>query len=502
MKKFVGIFFILLLMTGEFSPAAEVYRRKVGFEFEPIENAKSYEIELTPVGSKKPLNFSVKKTEWTGELKPGNYIMRLRSLDVRKVPGDWSAPEQFAVGLENVKLVSPAMKELVPSNDEETAEVSLKWEKVPGAEKYSVEVVDEQGTVVGKEETDELEFELKVPVAKSYTWKVKAKKSDEITSEEYAVSTFSVQGTELPKPDIAKPENEYVREVSWTKIDLASSYDYEISRFEPASKKWELVAEQKGYAETKLEFKPEWSGGTYRLKVQSTGNLRKSSKASTTKFEVAKGDRSPAAEYTGTIRQSIDRTKGFYAIASYLITMVKYAGVSYESGPKVSAAFNSLGGTGRLGIGYLSKEKPWGFNAIVDLSGFTIQGANHTFATVEGNAIYRSILGEMGEIRQYAGLFMKELPEIQGNGLQQFESTEKIGALGPRYGLEYWRAINPKLGFQANGHLFYNMVKLTTPSGGDIEPTASFQLGLLGSYRLTPKATGLAGYAYRIDSMA
>src|SRR5690606_15542712 len=92
--------------------------------------------------------------------------------------------------------------------------------------------------------------------------------------------------------------------------------------------------------------------------------------------------------------------------------------------------------------------------------------------------------------------------EIIGNGLQQFESTQKIAAIGPRYGVEYWRAISPKLGFQANGHIYYNMLKVSTPSGGDIEATPSFQIGLLGSYRLTPKATGLAGYAYRLDSMA
>lgn len=501
MLKTIALLFTVLFIAGDFSFAADVYRRKVGFEFEPIEGAKSYEIELTLVGAKKPLTFSVKKTEWAGVLKPGNYSMRLRSLDSRKVPGDWSTPEQFLVGLENVKLISPAMKALLPSKEEDTAKVQLKWQKVPDAEAYLVEVVDDQGTVIEKQETDHLDIEVKVPVAKAYTWKVQAKKKD-ITSDEATVGTFAVEGTELSKPDVAKPENEYVREISWTKIDLAASYDYEIARYEPKDKKWSLVEEKKGVTETKAGFPAEWEGGLYRIKVQSHGNLRKASKPSTVKFEVARGDRSPAAEYTGTVRQSIDRTKGFYAIASYLITMVKYSGVSYESGPKVSAEFSALGGTGRIGLGYLSKEKPWGYNAIADLSGFTIQGSNHTFATVEANAIYRSLLGDMGELRQYAGLFMKELPEIVGNGLQQFESTQKISALGPRYGIEYWRAINPKLGFQANAHLYYNLSKISTPTGAAIESTPSFQFGLLGSYRLTAKATGLAGYAYRLDSMA
>jgi hypothetical protein len=217
------------------------------------------------------------------------------------------------------------------------------------------------------------------------------------------------------------------------------------------------------------------------------------------------GDRSEEAETTALIRESIERTKGWFAIASYLVTALTYSGVNSDNlaGNSLQVTFpQNFGGTGRLGLGYLSSETPWGFLGIADLGGFIVRGKNPTFASAEFNVIYRTELGARGELRQQYGVFYKEIPELIALNTDEIRSIDKIASLGPHAGLEYWVAVSPKLGFQMNGHIYPNLVSVKTPNGNPITLSFSYQLGLLGSYRLSRTTTGLMGYAYRKDSQA
>jgi hypothetical protein len=153
-----------------------------------------------------------------------------------------------------------------------------------------------------------------------------------------------------------------------------------------------------------------------------------------------------------------------------------------------------------LGLGNLSKEKPWGILAIADFSGFIIDEHNYTFATAELNSVYRILTGDHGESRIQMGLTYKEIPEVIINGVT--EKTEGVGTYvswGPHLGYEYWLAMTPKLGLQLNAHLYYNNMKITTPNGQELLPSLSTQLGILGSYKINARTTGLMGYAYRLD---
>ncbi|WP_226987938.1 hypothetical protein [Bdellovibrio bacteriovorus] len=86
----LGSAFILLMISFWTSMVlAAPYRRLVNFEWEAIENAKSYEIELKQVKAKgedaKTFTFKVTEAAWNGRLTPGKYMMKLRSRDYRGV---------------------------------------------------------------------------------------------------------------------------------------------------------------------------------------------------------------------------------------------------------------------------------------------------------------------------------------------------------------------------------------------------------------------------------
>jgi hypothetical protein len=481
------------------------YRRLVNFEWEEIDGAKSYEIELKQVkdakqGDPKLFNFKVKEAAWNGHLSPGKYMMRLRSRDYRNVPGDWSEASEFNVGLDTPVLKYPGAKVKLSSEEQQEMTLDFQWDKVGGADKYHFELLSEDGKTKIFEDIKDTHYKVKVPVASHYTWKVSAATEEGLNSDAVSVGQFSVMGKPLEAPKVSKPDTEFVRELKWTRPDYVTSYDIYVLRANPETKKWDKVQVYEDYKEDSLPFDAAWDGGRYQVVIRGKSDLRPQSPTVKETFTVRSGDRSPSAEYTALVRTSIERTSGFYGIASYLITDMKYAGSNPEKNSAV--AYDAMGGTGRLGLGWSNPKTPWGFLSIVDLSGFTFKGQTRTFAAAEINSVYRQRVGDRGELRYQAGAFYKELPETIGDAFTGTSEDQMISSVGPHFGAEYWYSITPKFGFQVNAHMYMSVMKISTPNGEPIEPTMSTQFGFLGSYRFTRTFTGLVGYARREDKMS
>lgn len=492
--------FIIAFTTA--SVATAKYRRLVNFEWEAIEGAKSYEIELVPVkeAADEPKIFNFKTTEasWNGRLTPGKYLMRLRSRDYRGVPGEWSPASDFNVGLDNVVLKHP-LADKIMSDVVEKKEIEFKWDAVGGADQYEFTLISEDGKTNITQKLTEPRVKIEVPVAAHYTWTVSASSNDGIISDAKASSKFALHGKKLTRPTLEKPESEFVRDLRWRPQEHATSYDIFIIRRDEKTKKYVKFKSIEKTTQESLEFDPSWPGGAYKVAVRANGTLRPSSDLSKMGFKVRSGDRSPAAEYTALVRKSIDRVTGWYGIASYLITEVNFTGVYPETSTKVT--YNAIGGTGRLGVGWFSPYTPWGFLAIMDLSGFTFNGKTSTYASAEVNSVYRISIGDRSELRLQAGPYMKEQPDTIGDASTSSSEDAKIAALGPHFGAELWFSLTPKLGVQLNAHLYNSLIKIETPNDRVLEPSMSYQIGLLGSYRVTPNFTGLAGWAMREDRM-
>lgn len=480
------------------------YQRNVEFEWEDIDGAKSYELEFQQ--GTKVLKFKTNQPIWAGPLKPGIYNMRLRAKDKRGVPGDWSPPEEFKVGLETPQIISPAPQAKIKTEENEKSEVAFNWKTVGGAEKYEFEINSHDGTFSKKEVLSENKISLTLIVAKKYKWKIKAIGMN-TESDNAAIDEFTLFGKKIDAPELQKPENDFVREIKWTQPEFAGEYNLVIKKYNNRIKKWENIETIPSHKQTTYVFNPRWTGGKYRFQLIAKSDLRPDSDMKRMDFQVRSGDRSPAAEEVATVRQSIERLSGWYGIASYLVTSINYSGIDPSS--RVSTpSYDGIGGTGRLGLGYLSAKNPWGFIGIVDLGGMTdVYNRTFTYASTEFNAVYRTSLGDRSELRQQIGLFYKEIPEytasVRIEGGQETTSVNPVqylNTLGPHYGFEFWYAFNPKLGFQFNSHFYPSIVKVKTPNGRDLVPTLSYQFGIMGSYRIISNITGLAGYAYRQDT--
>ena len=508
MRLVLGIFITLTLLTAANSALAETYRRDVSFEFEEVADAKSYDVEIRPVAKDgtvgKPMSFKTKQAIWTGKLVPGKYTMSLRARDIRGVPGDWSPPAEFNVNLDPVKIKSPAADAKIKTDETEEVSQKFEWEPVNGANEYRFELNSEDGKTQVVETLKELKYTAKVPVAKNYTWKITGFGQNEMQSDSTTTNSFTIIGKKIPAPKITAPESEYVRDVSWNRPDNVEKYDLTLSRINPTTKKWEKVLTQENVKEEAFHFDEKHPGGTYRLEVKAKSEKRVDSDTAKVNFKVIGGNRSPAAEYTALVRRSIDRLTGWYGIASYLITQIHYEAKTIDTAARVTD--NILGGTGRLGAGFFSPNGVWGFLGIVDMSGFIINGTNHTYASTELSGIYRQVVGDLGEARLLGGIYYKEIPQLIGTrasgGNGTVENFSQVTVVGPHLGGEYWHSLSPKLGFQVNAHMYYNMMTVTSPNGNPALGRLSYQLGLMGSYRLNNRFTGLMGLTHKVDQSA
>jgi hypothetical protein len=504
--KLKVIFSILMISLLSLTAVAEEYRRTIFLEWEPIEGAATYDVEITRVlenkQNLKPKVFASGKAEWTGKLDLGKYMLKVRGRDRRKAPGEWSESQDFFVGLDTPKLITPKAQEKVLTRSEDTEKVRFKWEPVGGADEYLFELNSEDGKVSESKRTSDTDISMKLPVAAKYSWKVTAENKKGFKSDTIAIEQFTHWGAKIEKPKLNELQSAYVRELEWQRPNYAENFDYALTRYNDKTKKWELKDRKSNIANSKIPFPEKFQGGQYKMTIRANGKLRQSSDITEFKFPVANGSRTPAAEETATVRQSIDRTTGWFVIASYLLTSINYEGTDSDNGATTSLD-GAMGGTGRLGAGYMSDKSNWGFLGIVDYSGFSIGNEIKNYGSMEGNAIYRTDIGDRSEIRQQIGGFYKELPVFLSNGGST--TSQAVGnlvvAMGPHYAIEYWQAISAKFGFQANVHAYLNAIALKTPNGREMTPDMSLQFGFLGSYRLSRKMTGLAGYAYRKDSI-
>lgn len=508
MKGLFLAFIFAILFLDSPAQASAPYRRLVSFEWENIEGAKSYELEIrrAPNEAKEDINqgkrhtFKVSTPSWKGHLAPGNYIIRLRSSDHRNVPGDWSPDSDFHVGLDPVTKMQPKAAAILSTSDSEKSLVNLTWAPVDGADFYEIEVFDANGVSIESKKVEKNKHSLTLPVANQYSWKVVAANNRGIRSETSKMINFTVIGKELASPKISKPESEFVREIRWTKPTFTETYDVVIFKYDTQQKKWARFKVFENTNSENLDFDSSWPGGKYQVAVRSKGHLRKSSPLAKTQFSVISGDRSPAAEMKVIMRRSIERASGWYGIASYLVTEIQYSSKNPENNSAVS--YDALGGTARVGLGWFKPRETWGFLGIMDLSGFTFNGDTKTFASLEANAVYRRLVSDRAEIRLQAGPYYKELPETIGDPFTRSTSDYNIAALGAHVGGEYWYSINSRLGLQANAHMYVSLVGMKTPNGRDLHPTLSTQFGFLGSYRFTENFTGLVGYARREDKIS
>ncbi len=474
--------------------------RPLSLEWEPIEGASAYELRFVPQGARlnsfpQPLNFRTPEPSWSGQLPPGHFVLQIRSLDQRGAPGRWDEGAELTVYLRAPKPLFPAADQSLTSRRAEQDRMEFKWSPVEGAQAYYLQVETQEGDPVSSQRVERPEARLNLPVGRAYRWRVAALWMEDEPGEAYAWSSFTLAGPKLATPRLRRPGTRYVDSLEWNEVNHATSYEVELFRRGERGR-WEPVGSATQVSESLMEFDPQSPAGTYKLVVKAQAPFRETSDPAELEFPALQSpSREPAALAQLRMAESLDKQTNFYFIASYFLSQMNYASINHESGSAPN--FDAIGGTGRLGLGYQPQSSVWGTFGILDLSGFNIASQNFTFASAELHGTWTHRRGA-NHIRLSSGLFTKELPHLVGSSQTGFSGLDKATSVGPHLGFDLWRALSPRLGVQVNGRI-YSSVAGKGPNQEDLNPEMSMMFGLLGSYRLTPRVMGLAGYAYRLD---
>ncbi len=489
--------FFAAVLCPKFVFAAE---SNVELEWEGVENAKSYDLEVK--STKNTFKFQTKEPIWAGRLSPGFFKMRIRARDKRGVPGEWSEYQEFKVFLDSPEFVNPTSGSIVASQNNDTQNVTFKWKKVFAGKKYILDVQGLDSTFRKQIELNDEKATMELPVATKFMATIRAA-NEVLTSnpEKDRVAEFIVSGKKLAAPKLVQPESLFVREIKWNKPEFAQAYSYTLEKMDAKSQKFNVVEEGKELRGEAMPFKKEYPGGTYRVTVKSIANYRPSSEAVSLKFTAKEGDRTERAEALARLRESIERLSGWFGIASYLINSVQYQNLNYDL-TGTQTTYNAIGGSLRAGVGYVTMKNPWGYYLAAESSTLKVDGfGDIKYNMFEVNSFFKMKPNDAGEFRQTAGLVYKELPDLTTNFAGTVKNTSAIAALGLRYGVEYWHAMTPKLGLQANAHIFPLIAGQKTTNGQAFVPSTSVQAGFLISYRWSKNLTTLGGYAYRTDKM-
>lgn len=492
-----AFFFFAAVLCPKFAFAAE---SNVELEWEGVENAKSYDLEVK--STKNTFKFQTKEPIWAGRLSPGFFKMRIRARDKRSVPGEWSEYQEFKVFLDSPEFVNPTSGSIVASANNDVQNVTFKWKKVFAGKKYTLDVQGLDSTFRKQVELNDEKATMELPVATKFMATIRAA-NEVLTSnpEKDRVVEFIVSGKKLLAPKLVPPESLFVREVKWSKPEFAQAYSYTLEKMDTKSQKFNVVEEGKELRGEAMPFKKEYPGGTYRVTVKSVASYRQSSEPVSIKFNAKEGDRSERAEALARLRESIERLSGWFGMASYLVNSVEYQNLNYDL-TGTQTTYKAIGGTLRAGVGYVTMKNPWGYFLAAEASTLKVDGfGDIKYNMFEVNSFFKMKPNDAGEFRQTAGVVYKELPDLTTNFAGNVTNTSAIAALGLRYGVEYWHAMTPKLGLQANAHIFPLIAGQKTTNGQAFVPSTSMQAGFLISYRWSKNLTTLGGYAYRTDKM-
>jgi hypothetical protein len=201
--------------------------RWIDLEWEGIQDAKEYELELFEVTENENFSRGTFKTpdpRWSHAVPPAKYLLRIRSIDDRGVPGEWSEDIDL-----KVKIVNPLMNR--PSKSEKVIEslVVLDWNEVPEATSYQVVIRDSKKVILQNSSILTNKETIYLKDLGIYSWAVFALGvGDEVRGPDEwpdsAFRDFERVGGELEAPEVKISINDRVM-LEWKEIENADSFE-------------------------------------------------------------------------------------------------------------------------------------------------------------------------------------------------------------------------------------------------------------------------------------
>lgn len=293
MKRAGAVLFLTLALAvsaaAQTTPASEEpSKATLDLEWEVVEDAIAYEVQLTPAAGGEPLRFIAPENKLSQSLPVGVYRLQIRSKDKASgYYGPWSESTEVEVTTKIVELLEPLNGAEISEPKERRREVMFRWKPMPDAEKYALKLWSEDIDQSKEYDTRNTSAGLLLPTGHTYFWQVTYESAQSIG---YRASpktySFTLLGKQLVPPVVSRKINPHiVKRMSWTRSPGAQFYKAKLMRRALDETEWHPLRE------TEIRDKTVWTfekltPGAYRIEVTAHAKNRVSSDIGSYEFVV------------------------------------------------------------------------------------------------------------------------------------------------------------------------------------------------------------------------
>lgn len=438
--------------------------RWIDLEWDVVEDAKEYELELLEENEGQEFSrgkFKVTSPKWSHAVNPGKYSLRIRSVDDRGVPGEWS--EKIPL---KVKILSPTM--IRPSQGEKLKEslINFEWSTVPQAFSYQLIIRNAENEVVQESTFLGTKEDIYLKDLGKYSWALFAlgEGDEALESSEWPEKSFRKferVGGELDSPVLKVDINQNVT-LEWNNISDATAY--EIDYFPPPkqgekNRRFQIKKNVFSFAKARLKE------GVTTLTVRSQAPGYQDSPRSIIKI-IRKNDHVSTQEIeTGSVKnkytalnQLFWRQQFFYSLA---YARYSYSSESSKSDTKLNQ--NDLQGVGG-NVEWIFQKTPKDNQHKVDVSMLSLASGNAS--GIQKRAAYNYIWPFASEAKIWsigAGVSYLDLPVFIGNRKDNSVSSDSISSLGPEFVMSMVDPLSVNWHFMANFNFAYHPLIISSP---------------------------------------
>ncbi len=489
MKTFLLLIFLSL--------PAFAQTRWIDIEWEEVAGAANYEVELfegadgslTPRGK-----YKVDTSSWSNAVPPGKYSLRIRSLDKRGVPGEWSDYIPVKVRMHNPKLFQPG-----PESQVSTAQVDFEWSEVEGAAIYQLVVKNEKDSVVYNSTVKDIRATLFLEDLGQYSWTAYALEEGEAqrTKDDFVASTFKSftrVGGELQAPEVKVTVNDKIT-LEWPRIRTAKQY--EIDYLPPVnsdkSRRFKILTHTFAFSSKRLRE------GVTTISIRATAPGYPDSPKTIVQL-VKSGDKVELQDIIQGTKEETNKVSPASLLwkdeiyASMILSKYKYSSTDVENDTELDQ--KELTGLG-LSLEWMHKPKLNSLQRKTEFSYLQLSSGREAASKIRFafSLNKEKILGK-GKLTFGGGVTYLQLPAFMGNRFENDIFVEQSSSLGPHIQLGYTTPVSAYWAWQTNAVYSQQLFYLSSErDGGNSFPWMSLNTRVL--YFITKKEAIFTGVEYQ-----
>jgi hypothetical protein len=505
------ILIIIILLIFSFSIHA-ADERWINFDWDPIENATSYEVELLQEVQGNVFSLGIFKTdipEWNKAVNSGKYFVKIRALDKRMVPGEWSEKQAIIIKGKPPELEFPKYEDSLEVEQTDGFIQNFSWRPALGAQFYKIQIFNNQQKLIYSEILTTTTYSYRLSNPGQYFWNVASLTSkDEEPEENLKKSPFKIIYGKLISPDISIKTTKNVLIFNWSHIKQSPEFYIDIyKQNEDGTFINNLTYKQK---ETQLSLpKSQFQKGTYRFAVIAKKEGYIDSGEAEVIYEYDLEDIKVVAEKSGEDLYNDKRLHGIFSLEAYFaVPSLSYTFKNYEEDTIGSQALS--GSSVDL---TLRKNKPLAFISFTDLffiSNLKLMSLSDTYAS----AIFGTVSFSLEKKFNYkrfsffpnVGIFAEKTPLFIISRLNTNSATTKDSmTIGPRLSLKTVFELTSYVSLTVSQNILLHKSQLSGLAGNTFQSNIETEFNFGAKYIFKPTLDLVFKYSinnYSLTSIA